>query len=239
MAPEFTSWRDYHKFSEAVIRHTRYIFDQDVRDFLDCVVATSASRVFRMPKGAQLWRAQLHQPNLKVWEVRDPFPPERMKPLLNCREGRLNPKNIPCLYLATNQHTAMSEVRPWAGVMGTLGEFSTKRELSLVNCTEKHKGSVPLAWLAGVEPAPDDRERHVWGELNHSFSEPTTSTETTAHYAPTQVLGETFRNARFDGVMYNSSVSDGENVALFDLASADVVACRLFQTAKPRYDFEL
>ena len=143
----------------------------------------------------------------------------------------------PCLYLAADEHTAMSEVRPWVGVMGTLGEFVTTRDLRLVNCTPKDTSTANLQWFVN-EPSPEERERHVWRELNNSFSEPTSSTETTASYAPTQVLAETFRNAGFNGVVYNSSVAEnGVNVALFDLASADVVACRLFQTAKLKYEF--
>jgi RES domain len=217
----------------------RFVYDKETRHFLECIVAASKPRTFHMPKGAPLWRAQLREPNLKAWDVEDPFPAERMKPLLNCREGRLNPKNIPCLYLATDEHTAMSEVRPWVGVMGTLAEFLTTRELSLVNCTERHASGIRIGWLAGGEPTPEEKDRHVWGELNNSFSEPTSSTETTAHYAPTQVLGETFKGAGFDGVMYNSSVADGVNVALFDLASADVVGCHLFQTARLNYKFDV
>lgn len=221
------------------MRRTRFIFDQETKDFLECLVATATTRIFHMSKGASLWRAQLHEPNLTVWDVKKPFAPARMKPLLNCREGRLNPKNIPCLYTATDGVTAMSEVRPWVGVMGTLAEFATTRELNLVNCTQKHTDSVAEEWfLCGVEPSPEESESHVWGALNNSFSEPISSTETTAHYAPTQVVGERFRSAGFDGVMYNSSVADGVNVALFDLASADVVDCRLFKTAKLHYDFE-
>jgi hypothetical protein len=65
-----------------------------------------------------------------------------------------------------------------------------------------------------------------------------TSTDTTADYAPTQVLAETFRNAGFDGVMYNSSVGRGINVAIFDLFSADVVDRKIFETLALKYEFD-
>jgi hypothetical protein len=239
--PEFASWTSYGHFAATVVSRTRFIFDKETREFLQCVIATSASRKFRMPKGTPLWRAQLHEANLKGWDVKNPYPPRRMKPLLNCPEGRLNPKNIPYLYLATDGMTAMSEVRPWVGVVGTLAEFSTtRRELGLVNCAEKIPyGRPKLSWITGNEPSPEQRERYVWGGLNSSFSEPLTSTETTAHYAPTQVLAETFKSAGFDGVIYNSSVADGLNVALFDLKSAKVVRRSLFVTKKLGYEFKV
>jgi hypothetical protein len=239
--PEFSSWLAYRYFSEAVIKRTRYIFDSANKHFLECIVATSASRKFQMPMGTPLWRAQLHEPNQKVWHAKEPFPAERMKPLLNCREGRLNPKSIPCLYLATDGDTAMSEVRPWVGAIGTLAEFRVVRELNLVSCAEKISTSVLLGWLAGIEPSPEERERHVWGEMNASFAEPMTSTDTTADYAPTQVLAEAFRSAGFDGVMYNSSVGRGIDVALFDSNSADVVpdGRKIFQTRYLDYTFDV
>lgn len=235
--PEFASWSSYWDFSYNVQLRTRFIFDQGTRDFLDCIIATSTSRAFRMAEGATLWRAQLHDPTLK--RSLKPFPFERMKPLLNCSEGRLNPKNIPCLYLASDEHTAMSEVRPWVGSLGTLAEFRTTKDLRLVNCAEKLDARPLLGWLTGKEePRPEERERHVWAVLNNSFSEPVSSTDTTARYAPTQILAETFRSAGFDGVMYNSSVAGGMNVALFDLASADPIDRDVFQARRPNYEFD-
>jgi hypothetical protein len=236
---EFASWQAYQYFSEAVIKETRYIFDSANKHFLECVVATSASRQFDMPVGTQLWRAQLHEPNQKVWQAKEPFPAERMKPKSTCPEGRLNPKNIPCLYLAADPQTAMSEVRPWVGAIGTLAEFSVRRKLRLVNCAERLSTGIPLKWFAGIEPSREEREHCVWAKMNGSFAEPMTSTDTTADYAPTQVLAETFRNAGFDGVTYNSSVASGMDIALFDLASADVVDRKIFHTRGLHYEFDV
>lgn len=47
-------------------------------------------------------------------EIPCAYSPDRMTPRRNiASEGRANPKGLPCLYLATDKETAMSEVRPW------------------------------------------------------------------------------------------------------------------------------
>jgi RES domain-containing protein len=236
---EFASWKSYQRFSLAVIRATRYLFDKETEDFLATIVATSESRIFGVPKGTELWRAQLHEPNQKMWEVKEPFGAERMKPLSNCKEGRINPKNIPCLYLALEEKTAMSEVRPWIGAVGTLAEFVTERDLNLVHCVGK-LSTDPPPWFTHLpkEPTRDERERFVWRTLNAAFSEPITPTDSTADYAPTQVLAEVFKHAGHDGIMYASSVGPGTNVVLFDLEAGRVIHRKLFQTIKLSYEFD-
>lgn len=233
----FDSWTSFRSFQFEVMLKNRYVFTKQTNAFLRTIVITSESRHTGVPKGQKLWRAQLHEPNQKAWEVKEPFTAERMKPLSSCKEGRINPKNIPCLYLANDDSTAMSEVRPWVGAIGTIAEFLLLRDLTLVDCSEKISTSASLKWLAGVEPPPEDRERFIWGQVNASFSEPTTSTDTTAHYAPTQILAEMFRHAKLDGIIYNSSVAHGKNVALFNLADAEVGDRSLFHTKDLVYTF--
>lgn len=237
---EFNSWRAYVNFSDSVKRRARYVFDTGTQHFLDCLVATGASRSGVLPKGSALWRAQLHDdPNERMWQTA-PFLPERMKPITKVKEGRISPKGIPCLYLAADEKTAMSEVRPWVGAIGTLGEFSTLKDLTIIDCSQTVVLGGTLKLLAAsTEPLPEEREKRVWANINAALSEPVTSTDSTAEYAPTQVLAEVFRGAGYDGIRYKSSLGPGTNVALFDLAAADVVARRIFQTKAVRYDFSV
>jgi RES domain-containing protein len=234
---EFASWESYRRFSLAVIRKTRYVFDKETEAFLTTIVATCESRIFPVPKGTKFWRAQLHEPNQKLWEVNEPFGAKRMKPLANCKEGRINPKNIPCLYVALDEKTAMSEARPWIGAVGTLAEFETERDLDLVHCVGKPLSDPPVFFAK--EPPPAEREPYIWSTLNAAFSEPITPTDSTADYAPTQVLAEVFKHAGYDGIMYGSSVDErGTNVALFDLEAARFNYGKLFQTNKVLYEFD-
>ena len=154
----------------------------------------------------------------------------------------MNPKGIPCLYLATDENTAMSEVRPpRVGSPGTLAKFSTLRDLKMIDCSQAviRRGSLKWLAMAPKEPPPKAREQGVWADVISAFSEPIVSTDTTAEYAPTQVLAETLRSANFDGIIYKSSLGPGRNVVLFDLAVADVVDRRLFKSRAIRYEFDV
>ncbi len=67
-----------------------------------------------MRKGQVMWRAALgcvageglYPYDLFFLESIDPHPLERMKPRKDrAQEGRVNPKGIPCLYVATDAET--------------------------------------------------------------------------------------------------------------------------------------
>ena len=86
---EFKSWQAYRTFKWHVRHRTRYIFDDEVREFLDAVVSTSENRKRPVPAGSVFWRAQrghgwatVHQDS-EEFEVPGPFKSERMKQLHN------------------------------------------------------------------------------------------------------------------------------------------------------------
>jgi hypothetical protein len=149
-----------------------------------------------------------------------------MKPLRDRgREGRANPKGISYLYLATERDTAIAEVRPWVGSYVSAAQFILKRDMRVVDCVAtSHK-----LMIYSDEPDPQERERAVWQDLDRGFSQPVTSDDDTADYAPTQIIAEFFRANGFDGIAYGSSFGDGHNVALFDLDAANVSGCGLFE----------
>lgn len=129
MHPVRFSWFDFYTRNRF-----RYRYDQEINDYIDDVVRNAASRTVIYSAGTSLWRAQRGckermeeipvEGSTVVWKDNVdgcgrpykclPFHAERMKPELEkAREGRINSKGIPCLYLATHEDTAMSEVRPW------------------------------------------------------------------------------------------------------------------------------
>jgi hypothetical protein len=169
-------------------------------------------------------------------EIPAPFPPERMKPLAHsAREGRVNPKGIPCLYLATDKDTAMAEVRPWLGLYVSVGQFRTLKELMIVDCSVSHAS---LQDWYFEEPNPKDREKAVWAALDRAFSEPVNADDSIAEYAPTQVVAEVFRADGCDGVLYKSLLGKGLNIALFDAGAADLVNCFLYEPKAIAFTFE-
>jgi RES domain-containing protein len=157
-----------------------------------------------------------------------------MKPLRDrAREGRANPKGIPYLYLATREETAVAEVRPWIGSYVSIAQFVLKRNVRVVNCmTDDQRSAMYLR-----EPGAEERERAVWREIEHAFSQPATDCDDAADYAPTQVLAEFFRENGLDGVAYGSSLGPGHNIALFDTEAAALANCGLVQIRGVKLDF--
>ncbi len=68
-----------------------------------------------------------------------------MRPLKDsATEGRANPKGIPCLYVASERETAMSEIRPWIGSTVSVAKFSNKNELRLIDFSKHPNVTLPL-----------------------------------------------------------------------------------------------
>jgi hypothetical protein len=240
----FKSYRSYQLFARSVESQWRYTKDNDQTDFLHTVLDTSVSRQEVIPAQGILWRAQIGQDCYPPTEGEQPdeaqpspLPVDRMSPLADrAREGRANPKGIPYLYLDTHQETAVAEVRPWKGVAVSVGEFQLRRDVRIVNCTtDDHR----IIIYAPSEPAPADREREVWSDIDRAFSRPVTPTDDTADYAPTQVLAEFFREKGLDGIAYRSSLGKGHNVALFEVGVASLRSCQLFEIDDIRLDYSM
>ena len=179
-----------------------------------------------------MWRAQVghdwegkEQDDIKYDEP-IPFSPERMKPLRGtAHEGRVNPRGIPCLYVANSKETAVAEVRPWLGALVSVAQLTPIRPLRLVNCGEGHDSKFDLYF---EEPAPEIREQAVWRTIGREFSKPVSPDLGVAEYAPTQVLAEHFKRLSYDGVVYKSKFGSGINLAFFDLDALEIHDVRLY-----------
>lgn len=106
----------------------------------------------------------------------------------------------------------MGEVRPWLGAHVTVAEVRLTRPLKVVDCTLEPYGGNGLHYeFVRNEPA-------LWTDLHRAFSIPVSPTDDTADYAPTQVIAELLRSRFCDGLMYQSRLGSGKNVAIFDLS---------------------
>ena|ERR1700733_429853 len=241
---EFKSWQSYSRFAEFITTRRRFSRDAEQTEFLEAVLHTSTSRQEQVKAGGILWRAQ------RGYEMRtetgfgggedeehpSPFSPNRMKPLANrAWEGRANPKGISYLYLATQEETAVAEVRPWIGSYVSIAQFRLKRDVRIVDCVSKDHSTM----IHSYEPGPEERERRVWQDIDQAFSRPVTSTDDAADYAPTQVLAEFFRERGLDGIAYGSSLGPGHNLALFDTDAAEQLNCNLVEIRSIKLDFSI
>jgi len=239
----FKSWNSFRVFARKTRHGNRYIHDTDVSEFLKEVLRTSKNRIRSVKTGSIFWRAQLGndwrpitENGEAIGEEPTPYSPKRMKPIPSmASEGRANPKGIPYLYLATSKETAMSEVRSWLGSQISVGRFKTKKNLSLIDCSVRHDKSYMLYF---EEPDEKKRESSVWAQIDKAFSEPVVPSDNIASYVPTQIISELFKSGGFDGIVFKSSLSNGFNVVLYDIAVADIISCSLFETKSIEYKFK-
>jgi hypothetical protein len=237
----FSTADAYRNFAYRVKRTHRYIPDSDGADFLTALGIQAEKLKETLPAGFDLWRAQLGSDwdpleidGQCVGDIPAPLEKGRMVPPSNqASEGRVNPKGIPCLYLATHRETALSEVRPWIGSLISVAHFQTVRDLTIANVTTDERPK----HLFGNVPK-DEIDQVVLYRIDEAFAEPVTLSANSADYAPTQIMAELFKTKGFDGVAYKSALGDGHNVALFDIAAAKLRVRYLFEVKAITFQFK-
>ena len=250
----FQCWSSFLSFREKKRHEERYFHSEEVQEFLNGALATARERFELIPERQRYWRAQLGS---DLWPLDDgdgetvdyrpvPYPVKRMKPIPErASEGRVNPLGIPYLYLATDEKTAISEVRPWVGSYVTVAEFETRRPLKVVDCSRCEidpivRTSRDFDMLFKLKPpSPEETTEIVWRWIDLAFSEPVDRDDSVAGYVPTQIIAELFKVNGFDGIEYRSVFNGGKNLALFDLSSAEQVGeGKVVQVTKIDLDFQ-
>jgi hypothetical protein len=225
---EFTSWRDYWNFERSMIRERRFIRTPETERFIKAVRATSQSRLVDIEPNSIWWRARLGHEWRKVendLEIQCAYGREGMKPLAEkTKDGRVNCRGIPCLYLASSEETAIAETRPWVGSYVSTAQFKIRKKLKIVDCSVGHN-KLPIFF---EEPDPNKITEAVWNMIDRAFAKPVSASDGELEYLPTQALAEVFKAEGYDGIGYKSGCCiEGFNLALFDCNNADLVNCGL------------
>ena len=239
--PAWEGWDGYRRFAETVKADLRYVRSKDGNDFLRTVLATYRSRKLIIRQEHTYWRARLgfehEEVTKKLTDRIVPYAPSGMKPVSNwLSEGRVNPRGIPSLYLASTRNTALAEVRPWIGSRISVAEFRIQRNLNVIDCSKHHS----LKSVHGLfVDQTRTREDGISAAIDRAFDTPVSKDDQTRDYIPTQIVAELFKSEGFDGILYKSLLSkDGFNLALFNLEDASVGDRVLCVTSSIGFKFE-
>lgn len=126
--------------------------------------------------------------------------------------GRANPAGIPYLYLASDEETAICEVRPHNNEKLTVGSF---RLATTVTCIDLRDPRIGSPFQHGAKLRDFVGVLGFLRHLGHELSMPIGNQRRDLDYLPTQYLCELIKNLGYDGVLYRSGLSDGYNIALF------------------------
>lgn len=130
--------------------------------------------------------------------------------------GRANPLGIPYLYVADSLKTCISEVRPSNSSCVYVSEMTPVRELFVLDLTAPRKLCSASAF--GEEQLPAALGFLGLLELfSEELSKPVRPENGNLDYIPTQFLCEFIKSeAKFDGLIFNSSFGNGKNYVFFD-----------------------
>jgi RES domain-containing protein len=137
--------------------------------------------------------------------------------------GRANPAGIPYLYLASQDITAISEVRPHAGDNVSVAKFTVPDGLKIVDLRHPRRTVSPFILPDENEVALLRGDIEFLERLGEELTRPILQKSAAFDYIPSQYLCEFAKKCGFNGVMYRSSVDGGVNVALFEPGQATVV----------------
>lgn len=248
----FKSWRSYLTFRHAVDTKQRFILDEESIGFLNSIVDTYGERERTIKEGSIVWRAQNGHSwrsdyqtdpdtgeEIHIDDFPCPFQTDRMKPLSDsAAEGRANSKGIPHLYVATDKETAMAEVRPWLGAILTVAYLKITKDLKIIDFSVEHGNSSFNLEYIFEDPTNEETIKAVWSDIDNAFSKPTKASDIKSEYAPTQIISELIRSKGYDGIAYKSSLAEGHNICLFDLDSAEIVKCLIFEPTRLNFEFK-
>lgn len=120
--------------------------------------------------------------------------------------GRLNRAGVSVMYLASEQYTAVAEIRPHPGHHVSIGGFRSREAIRLADFN-------PDISIFATSDARLSLYETIQA-FDRLMSMPVTPDERTP-YLLTQLLAEVLLRKGFDGVRYRSSVSDGSNICVF------------------------
>jgi len=128
--------------------------------------------------------------------------------------GRANPQGIPYLYTASNPTTAIAEIRPHKGDVVTVAKFEVMEPLILADLRNPRQTISPFELDEnGLDQVYLDLDYLC--HLGEELSKPILPRDAQLEYLSTQYLCELIKHCGFDGVIYRSSVGDGDNYAIF------------------------
>lgn len=128
--------------------------------------------------------------------------------------GRVNSKGISCLYLASQRHTAVKEIRASVYDYVTIATFRLNRSVKVLDLSEIAMKSPFYEAKSKVKFLIN--QKHL-AQIAFDISKPLARSDSDLDYLPTQYISDLAKYLGYDGVKYNSTFdSSTYNVALFD-----------------------
>lgn len=159
----------------------------------------------------ELYRARINK------NISEPYPIADMgsPPKELATSGRANPVGISYLYVASTIKTAISEVRPHKGDYLTIAKFVGNRALKLVDLRDPRSSILPFRYSeSSLRNAY--KGLSLLETLGDELTKPVSLHKAQLEYLSSQYLCEFIKSQGYEGVIYKSSLGQGDNYAIFD-----------------------
>lgn len=177
-----------------------------ISEYLDQIVNKDEPTILRA--GELYYRARINKNSKLPFKIKDLEAPS--KEFANY--GRLNPKNIPYLYMSEDEMTVLAEVRPYIGANVVIAECKLLEDVKIIDLTINDKNK---------------RTNNFRKKISNLFSVPYSPQDTEREYLPTQYIAEYIKEMKFDGVKYKSAVKKGGyNICLFDVKLVEILGLK-------------
>jgi len=129
-------------------------------------------------------------------------------PVIKAEAGRANRVGVSYLYCATDEYTAISEIRPHPGDVVSLGSFRARKTLKVFDLT----GPNLLNYYSTDSELENLRD---YAAIAYFFNK-STPPSIEGRYLVTQLIAEGIRRKGFDGIFFISTVGTGKNYVFFN-----------------------
>jgi len=157
-------------------------------------------------------------------------PPERV-----LRGGRANPPGIAYLYLTSSIETAIAEVRAEPGDHVCIAKVRLTNDFKLFNANPP-RGCIDPFGIEDLHSVVEQRSLiHEFGQwLSRHVPDETHEVD----YLATQYLAEYVLSKGFDGIVYPSAMSKGENLVLFNPEKSKVGKVTQYRVSAMQMTYE-
>lgn len=214
------------QFSDTIKNGNRFFNNQFNSDAFASIIS-KAVKVY--DKGDKFYRA-------RITSTSAGFNCDQMyaPPIGKRSAGRVNPEGIGVLYLSTDDKTVLNETRVTAYDYVTIGTFTNKQTLKIINLSEISRMS-PFLYEDDYERYALNRE--IFMEMASDFAKPVRRNDSSLEYLPTQFISEFVKSEGYDGVQYDSTLREGGiNIALFNEDLVECISVKTIEVVNVNYD---
>jgi hypothetical protein len=201
------------KISEELKTKNYFYFEKDIKEILEKYLNVAEKVLqkdelfYRARKGFKDRKRNISR-GFEAEYNYTPYEDMNAPPPNLASNGRVNRTGVSFLYCATNEYTAISEVRPQPEDRVSLCTFSLNKEVKVFDMSD--------SWL--INFFESDKKLDEYRPLNTlgSLLNKTIAPSERIHYNITQLIADCIRQMKFDGILFNSTIGQGKNLVLFD-----------------------